>query len=96
MPRSPLSEPDVLSIKRRLWLGEPCETIALDFEVTTSTIRSIQAGVRWKTVPWPEKDAKGKVQTGAIPRERAKVIHKARVESRREATARTIKKLTRR
>jgi hypothetical protein len=94
MPRSNLTADDVAKIKRRLWNGETCDAIALDYNASPSSIRSILHGVRWKTVPWPENDAKGREQSGALPRERVIAIMAARREARKEASAKAVRKLT--
>ncbi len=43
-----LMDKDVLEIRQRLSLGEPCTSIAKDFPVTTAQIRNIRHGRAWK------------------------------------------------
>jgi hypothetical protein len=94
MPRSLLSPADAAEIKRRLWSGETCDAVASRYpDITVSAIRSILSGNRWSTIPWPEKDKRGRTQTGAMPKTRAGEIHRARREAHRDALAQAVKKL---
>lgn len=84
MPVSTFTDPDVRAIKSRLWLGETCEAISRDLDVSSNAIRAICCGARWANVPWPEPDDKGNAIVGGMPERRRKEINAARKEAQAE------------
>lgn len=98
-----LSDPDVREIKRALWYGAACSSLAAVHGVTDGMIRHIRNGIHWKHVPWPANDKSGEPLTGAMTSDRARKIRQEAAAARRELReageeelARTIKRRLRR